>query len=264
METAEMETRVKGLEININYPQSAERHLHIAVGACRLKIMPGDIETWVTGNYYGPIEALPLDISQMGGEVRITQRQDWAAITRLLDGPPVLELTLGKATPYSLTIETGASENILDLGGLPLRRLAIRQGAGKIEINFSAPNPMQMDRLTSSSGASGIEMSNLANANFSDMIVEGGAVAFKLDFGGTLRQDAHVRVSSAMSSTDIIIPTTTAGKVTSHTVMGGVNVGNEFTKRDDTYWTQAAMQGAQPTLFIQATVTMGALNLHGW
>ena len=262
METAEMETRVNGLEININYPQSAERHLHITVGACLLRIKPGDIETWATGRYYGPIEALPLDISQMDGEVRITQRQNWAEITRLLDGPPVLELTLGKATSYGLTIETGASENFLDLGGLPLTRLSVRQGAGKLEANFSSPNPSLMDKLSISSGASNIEISHLANANFREMVVEGGAVALNLDFEGELQREARVRVSSAMSSTDINVPGATAARIVAQTVMGGINVGNGLTRRDDAYWTQAAVQGLQPTLLVQATVTMGALNLH--
>jgi hypothetical protein len=53
------------------------------------------------------------------------------------------------------------------LGGVPLRGLTVRQGADKFELGFSEPNPEPMKLLEVSSGA-GIELENLANANFSE------------------------------------------------------------------------------------------------
>src|SRR5580765_4852593 len=116
MESEQPTKRTNSIDINIPYTESATRRLHLAVGACRIRVTPGDGDAWVTGRYYGPIEALPLDIIQQGDEVRITQRQEWAEITRLFDGPPTLELCLGKAMPYALDVETGASENNFNLG----------------------------------------------------------------------------------------------------------------------------------------------------
>jgi hypothetical protein len=262
METKRITNSANSVQINIPFNESADRRLNLAVGACRIKITPGEGEAWVTGTYYGPIEVLPLEIIQTGGEVKITQRQEWAEITRLIDGPPTLELALGKAMPYALNIDTGASESILDLGGLPLSRFSLKQGAGKVVADFSAANPGQMDSLTASSGASGIDLTNLANANFGEMRVEGGAVAYKLDFGGALRRDARVKVSAAMSSTEIIVPSSTAAKIGAQTIMGAINVGNGFMRKDAAYWTEAALAGTQPTLSMQVEVTMGSLNLY--
>ena len=60
---------------------------------------------------------------------------------------PRYELELGRQRPFALTIETGASEFDLDLGGIPLSRLMVRQGAGKFELGFLAPNPEHMQLL---------------------------------------------------------------------------------------------------------------------
>jgi len=76
-------------------------------------------------------------------------------------------LELGKGRPFALTIETRASEFEMDLGGVPVSSMEVRQGAGKFELDFSAPNPYAMKQLEVSSGAAGIELENLANANFS-------------------------------------------------------------------------------------------------
>ncbi len=77
-------------------------------------------------------------------------------------------------------VETGASEFDHDLGGAPLSRLMVRQGAGKLELGFSVPNPEPMQLLEVSSGAAGIELANLANANLSEMRLSGGAASYAL------------------------------------------------------------------------------------
>lgn len=265
METAQLpgETtrETSATSISVPYGDATVRHLHLAVGACRLIITPGYGEDWVTGRYYGPTEVAPLEINQSGGEVKISQKYDWAEMVRLFDGPPVLELRLGAAVPYSLSIDTGASDNQIDLGGLPLTRFALKQGAGRIRVDFSAPNPAQMDRLDISSGASSIEMENLANANFAEMRVEGGAASYKLDFGGRLQRDAQMKLTAAMSSTNIAIPANTAAKISSQSVMGGLEVGDGFMRKDGAFWTQAALAGIQPVLSMQISLTMGALEL---
>jgi hypothetical protein len=268
METAQISKESKTMPILIPYGEAVERHLHVAVGACRLLIAPaqggesGEGAAWVSGTYSDPTDTMPLEVSQVGGEVRISQSYGWAQMAYVFDGPPVLELDLGKAAPYTLSIDTGASEAHIDLGGLPLTHVTLKQGAGKVTVGFSAPNPERMDRLSISSGASAIEMYNLANANFGEMSLEGGAASYKLDFGGTLQRDAHAKVSAAMSATDIAIPATTAAKISSKSLMGGLNIGDGFMKKDGTFWTQAALAGLQPILSVQVTLTMGSLELR--
>jgi uncharacterized protein DUF4342 len=248
--------------INIPYPDTPDRHLWLAVGACRLRVAPGDGEMWITGTYDDPSQALPLEIIQEGGTVKITQRQDFSGMMRLFSRTPTLDLALGKSGPYTLTLETGASESRLSLGGLPMSRLTVRQGAGKVDADYSAPNPEEMGMLDISSGASGIELRNLANANFAVLNVEGGAASYKLDFGGTLRRDADVKIATGVASVELIIPASTAAKIRSQTIMGGINADDGFTRMEGGFWTRAAVDGARPILNIQASITLGSLQLR--
>ncbi|MGE5619434.1 MAG: hypothetical protein ACM3US_09265 [Sphingomonadaceae bacterium] len=250
-------------EIQIPYPEAQDLHLRIGVGACRLRIRPGDGAMWVSGSYRDPSGALPCRVFQEDGTVRITQEQNWSNILDRLGGFPAgFDLALGKAKPYALTIETGASEASLDVGSLPIRRLEIKQGAGKVALDFSAPNPVEMSLLTLSNGASGIEMRNLANANFAEMAVEGGAAAYSFDFGGELLQNGRVRVSTGVSSVEIDVPASTAAKISSETVLGGLDVGDGYMKKEGAFWTEAALAGKTPQLAIRVNVALGSLKLR--
>src|SRR5262245_50287302 len=124
--------------IQVAYPDATELHLKIQVGACRIRIRPGAGADWVSGTYTDPSGMLPSRVIEEGGVVTITQRYEtW---TGRVAGPARFELALGTARPYQVTIESGAAESDFDFGGLPLTRLALRQGAGKYDIDFSAPN----------------------------------------------------------------------------------------------------------------------------
>jgi hypothetical protein len=116
-----------------------------------------------------------------------------------LGGVPRYELAFGKGRPFALTIETGASEFALDLGSVPVSSLVVRQRAGKFELDFSAPNPRAIRQLEVSSGTAGIELENLANANFPEMRLSGGAAGHELDFDGTLRRDAEAKIEAGLS-----------------------------------------------------------------
>ena len=257
-----MET-TEATKIDVAYPDAVDLHLKIAVGACSLNITPGDAPAWVAGTYDDPSHALPHKIEREGGTVRITQEYRAAEWWNLFGGAiPKIDLALGKARPYILTLEVGASENQFDLGGLPISRLLIKQGAGKAGFDFSAPNPEAMGLLELEAGAVGIEMKNLANANFAEMAVRGGAAGYQFDFGGALRRDAHVRITTGMSSVDIVVPGSTAAKITTETVLGGTDLGDGFMKKEGAFWTEAALAGKTPVLTIHASITMGGLRIR--
>ena len=249
--------------IDIPYPEAGDHHLKITVGACRLTVAPGSGPKWVSGTYEDVANRMPLKIDSDGGTVKITQDYRGGEWWGLVSGsPPRLDMTLGTDKPYLLTLEVGASESQFDLGGLPVTRLLIKQGAGRASFDFSAPNPQPMSLLDLDAGAVGLDMKNLANANFAEMSVDGGAASYKFDFGGALRRDAHVKITTGMASVEIQVPAATAAKVTAEAVLGGLNIGDGFTKTEGAFWTQAALAGQSPVLTIHTNVTMGALHLR--
>jgi len=249
-------------EINIAFPEAENLHLRLSIGACRLRIVPTDGAEWVTGSYDDPSNAIPLRVSEEGNVVRISQEFNWPATFGTVNRPPTFDLKLGKGKPYLLSVEGGATESEIDLGGVPLRGLTIKYGAGKQEFDFSAPNPEVMEQLTISAGAAAFEMDRLANANFTQMKLEGGAASFELDFGGVLQRNAEVKINTGMASVELDIPATTAAKINAEAVLGGVEVGDGFMKKEGAFWNEAALEGKMPILSVAAQVVMGAIQLN--
>jgi hypothetical protein len=118
-----------------------------------------------------------------------------------------------------------------------------------------------MSRLDVDAGAVSLELASLANAGFAQMRLEGGAASYDLDFGGTLARDAEVRVNIGMSTVRIAVPAGTAARIVPEPILGALDVGDGFTKREGAVCTDAAIRGVTPVLTIRANVTLGALRI---
>jgi hypothetical protein len=106
--------------IQLAYPAADEPHLRIAVGACRLTAGPGRGEAWVAGTYRDPTDKRALKIVEEEAGATITEAQpSFEQIPAVLGGVTSYELEIGKERSFALTIETGASDFDLDLGGVP-------------------------------------------------------------------------------------------------------------------------------------------------
>ena len=235
--------------------------MKVTIGAYRMQMGPDEGPAWVSGSYSDPTNSLPVKIEQEGGNARISQELAGAEWWRFGEKIPSFDLALGKTQPYALLLEGRAHESRFDLGGLPLTRLLIKQGAGKVDFDFSAPNPQPMSLLDLDAGAVGLEMKNLANANFSEMTADGGAASYQLDFSGVLQRDGHVRITAGMASVEVRVPASTAAKISAETVLGGLQVGDGFTKKEGSFWTPAALEGQTPVLTIDATISLGSLSI---
>ena len=249
--------------IRVAYPAADDPQLRIALGACRLKAKPGEGKDWIVGTYHDPTDGRPLRIVEEESGATITEEQpSFGRARAALGGATRYELEFGKTRPFALTIETGASDFDLDLGGVPLSRLAVRQGAGKFELDFSQPNPARMELLEVSTGAAAIELENLANANFSEMRLSGGAAGYELDFGGTLTHDAEASIETGVTAVTVSVPASTAARVAAETTLGSVDGGDGFTPKEGAFLTGPALSGVGPILKIRAGVRLGSLQLR--
>jgi hypothetical protein len=249
-------------EIDVAYPAADNLDLRIDLGACRFEARPGEAKLWVAGTCHHPTGKRAPIIRQEGRVVTITEEKSFLTrIPAVFGDVSRYEVELGKGQPFAFTIETGASEFDLDLGGVPLKALTVKQGPGRFNLNFSAPNPQHMSLLDITSGAAGMELENLTNANFSKMRLSGGAASYELDFGGKLKRDAEAVIEAGLSGVEIAVPGTTAAKIVAETTVGSVDVGDGFTKREGAFLTQAAMVEKKPLLTIRTGVRMGALQI---
>jgi len=166
-------------------------------------------------------------------------------------------LKLSSDVPLDLEINAGAYEGDLDLSGLRLQSLTVADGASKVEVRFSTPNPERMSRLSYRTGASDVTLEGLANANFQEMEFESGAGDYTLDFSGELKQDAAVVIRSGVSQVTVIIPAGMRAQVDSEGALNDIDLDGDWTTQGDRY--QA--EGTGPLLTIRVDMGVGRLNL---
>ncbi len=170
-------------------------------------------------------------------------------------------LKLGVA-PMRLQIEAGAYEGVFELGGLSLQELDVADGAANTQLNFSLPNPSQMERLRYETGASTVTLTGLANANPAAMEFAGAAGTYVLDFSGQLRSDAKVEITVTAGSLRIEVPSTTRARVKMNVTTAELATKGSWTIDGTTYSTPAVVSGAEgKTLTIELQMTAGSAVL---
>lgn len=248
-------TRV--FEINEPIPSNTNMsNIEIEMGAGRLVLGPG-AENLVEGTVTYNVTDWAPSVSQISNGVLISQlhntnvgipddtvENDW-------------DLKLGQ-TPIDLKLSAGAYEGTLDLSGLSITNLEVNDGASKATIRFDSLNPVQMQRLTYSTGASQVELIGLANANVSDVTFDSGAGSYTLDFTGELQQDMDVHIASGMSDTRIVVPENTHVIVEITGGLSNVNPSGTWTINGSTY---TAGSGS-PVIHIYVEMAMGNLTLE--
>ena len=163
--------------------------------------------------------------------------------------------------PMELELELGASSTTLELGGLPIRRLRMSQGAADLVLSFDRPNPTEMTSLTFSGGASGCTLKDLANANAARVEVYGGGGTFFLDFSGRLRRDLAVKVEAGAGEVTLSVPEATTIEVQTHTGLALVDFRGTWNKSAGGLYRHAGAAGQGPKITVDAAVLAGKLRL---
>ena len=244
------------LTVSEPLPDASVVDVTLKMGAGELKVS-GGAEGLVEGEIQYNVAAWKPTITNDGDSLTI-QQGDTNGQIGIPENDVVnqWDLKLGNA-PMNLTINAGAYDGALDLSGVPLRNLEINDGASDAVVTFDSVNPEEMETLVYETGASSVDLTGLANANFAEMTFAGGAGDYTLDFSGELQRDATVQVTAGVSSLRIVIPSGTAAKVTVRGGLNDVDTDGDWTTSGDTYETS----GDGPTLTIAVEMGVGSLTL---
>jgi hypothetical protein len=232
----------------------SETHVLVSMGAGNLTLSGGSSKL-VEGSIVYNVSNLTPVINTGDHSLSINQTGD-------LKGMPGSDyvnewnLKLGKM-PIDLSINAGAYTGKMDFSGVPLTQLVIRDGASKNTIKFDEPNPAKMARLEYYTGASNVEITGLANANFDEMRFEGGAGSFNLDFSGKLQRDGHARIIGGVNDIHLIIPKGMPVTINLTGALSNVNTDGTWTVHGKTYQTE----GSGPHLTIDVENGVGNLTL---
>jgi hypothetical protein len=238
--------------ITVADPISDETRLTISFGAGKLTLSPGAANL-VDGTAIYNVEDLKPKVQNSGGNIEIRQG-DFKSLPFFQDMKNEWDLKLSDK-PLDLTVEAGAYEGNLELGGLALKTLTVKDGASHVDLSFTEPNQTEMSVLRYETGASDVKLTGLANANFSTLTFSGGAGNFTLDFSGELRRDGVVTVESGLGNLSLIIPEDVDTVVTVESTAVNINHSSGWSQNGQKY----TQNGSGPTLTI--LVKMAAGNL---
>jgi hypothetical protein len=238
--------------ISVADPKSDETHLSISFGAGELTLSPG-AQDLVDGTVVYNVKDLKPEVKKNGGNIEIKQG-DFKSLPPFDDMKNKWDLKLG-AAPMELTIQAGAYDGDLKLGGLALKNLTVRDGAANVDLSFLEPNQAEMSVLRYETGASDVRLTGLGNANFSTLAFSGGAGNYTLDFSGELQRDAVVTIESGFGNVSLIIPEGVDAVVTVESAAVNINHGTGWAQNGQKY----AQKGSGPALTI--LVKMAAGNL---
>jgi hypothetical protein len=250
-------TRTK--EIVVEQPDAPVADVTLVFGAGRLKVTPGAQDALILGQATYNFEALEPMIMVNDGKVRLeTGDSGISGLPRFgEDLKNDWELQLGDM-PMNLTLNAGAYQSDLELGGLALQSLHISDGAADVSLRFSEPNPSEMESLRYVTGASNVRLTGLANANFASMIFRSGAGDYTLDFSGELQRDAVVNIESGISRVVMIVPREMNAKVYFKGGLSDIEHSGDWERSGD----QFVLEGAGPQLIINIDLGAGSLQLE--
>jgi hypothetical protein len=146
-----------------------------------------------------------------------------------------MQAELSPAVPMDLSLELGAVEADLDLGGLRLTDLSLRSGAADITARFDKPNREPLRTMTLQVGAAEVKLLNAVNSGVSRIVAEVGAGSLSIDFGGVLTHDVDIAATLALGGLELNVAPGDGVFVDERTLLGGFQKDG-FTKRADGWY----------------------------
>src|SRR6185295_20394411 len=123
--------------ITVADPKSDETRLSLMFGAGKLTLSPG-AKNLVDGTVVYNVKELKPEIQKNGNNIEINQG-DFHSFPSFNNLKNEWDLKVSD-TPLDLTVQAGAYEGHLELGGLALKSLTVRDGASHVDVSFLEPN----------------------------------------------------------------------------------------------------------------------------
>lgn len=217
-------------------------------------------ESLVQGTIAYNTDMLKPEVAVGENSVRIRQ----SVPTDVSFGPGVKnewDIQLGPGQPMNLRIHTGATRGTYELGGLSLRTAEFALGATDTSISFRKPNPETVTDFTLTGGAATVIVTGLGNLNIRRGSITAGAGAFRLSFGGELRQDAEISLEGGVSTFDIDSAGNPVQVIADKQGLSTIHSSAGWTQNGNTYSSPEMAGASGPKIVIRVNVGLGTVNL---
>jgi hypothetical protein len=254
--------------------RSKERELSVTVDVSfgRLSVERGEKDKVVVIDYEDEKDdkeklSISYDISGDKGKLKIKSKKSshvWGdddSDDRINDRK--LRLRFSDAMPISFELELGAGIGDINLSGLQVKHLKVSTGASSVELQCDEPNPIDAESVEIESGVSKFTASNLCNVNFRTLKFSGGVGAYKLDFGGKLRQDASVHIEVGLGSVIVNVPRHVAARLLyDDNWFSTFSLDSDFSKRRGGVYETENYEDAEKRLTIQIESGLGSVKVR--
>ncbi len=150
-----------------------------------------------------------------------------------------LRLDLAKSIPLKLTVNTGVADARLSLSGMKIEELDLESGVGGSRLSSYEPNPVVCDLVRIKNGVGSLDAVGLGNLNFRELDFEGGVGGANLDFSGTWKQDADIRVQVGVGGVSLKMPREIGVRVEAEKhFLSGLHLDG-FKKTDSYYYSES-------------------------
>jgi hypothetical protein len=146
-----------------------------------------------------------------------------------------MQAELSATVPIDLSLELGAVEANLQLGGLRLTDLSLRSGAADVTARFDKPNRETLRTMTLQVGAAQVKLVDAANSGVSRVVAEVGAGSLSIDLGGVLAHDVDITATLALGGLELNVAPGDGVFVDERTLLGGFKKDG-FTKGEDGWY----------------------------
>jgi hypothetical protein len=174
-----------------------------------------------------------------------------------------LSIKLTDALPIDFDLSLGAGKSDIDLTDLQVSELKISTGASSIKMHCYNLNRLSAHDVTIESGVSSFYADGLCNLNFRDLKFSGGIGSYKLDFDGSLSQNARVKVEVGLGSVSISVPKSIPSKILyEDNWLSSIHIDKGFEKIHSGEYQTANFENAVPQLIFDVEAGLGSVRIR--
>ncbi len=178
------------------------------------------------GSYNPDAAEVRLGVESIrSGGIRVDRRSALPQ-TALIEFPGSVDLTLD--------VTVGAAEGSLELGGLRLTELDLKNGASRTTVSFSKPNRGNCRVASVTSAAGELTVSEAGNSGCRFWRFDGGVGAVTLDLDGAWPADGRMALNMALGGVTLRAPKKLGLRVTMSGFLAGFDASG-FAKQGKVY-----------------------------
>ena len=258
---------------HIEYPRTHEKELRVIVevsfGTFTLERGTSDkaaaIDYQESSDFRDKLQ-MSYDVSDGQGTLRIKLKESmgiWDDDSDHRNKDRHLSLQITDAIPVSLDIEYGAGKATLDVTGLKIKGMRVSTGASSVSLECSQPNSITAQNISIESGVSKFTAHQLSNLNFRSLKFSGGVGTYKLDFGGTLHQEADVSVEVGLGSITLDIPKSIPARLLyDDNWLSSFNVDSDFEKQGNGVYETASFGDTKERITFHIEAGLGSVKVR--